>query len=158
MVPALPAAFVLAGIRLFTGVLWLANLSWKLPPSFGRDDPKGLLYNFRRAEQDAVFGFLRSFMRDVVIPHFTAWGAVVFTVELAAGALLTLGLLTRLGGLIGTVQAVIITLLVVQAPNEWFWTYAMLILLNAVCLLTVTDERLSLRPALQRFRARGEPA
>jgi hypothetical protein len=50
-----------------------------------------------------------------------------------------------------------ITLLVVDAPNEWFWTYAMLILVNLVCLLTVTDERLSARPALERLRLRGRP-
>jgi thiosulfate dehydrogenase [quinone] large subunit len=139
-------------------VLWLANLSWKLPPGFGRDDPEGLLYNFRRAEEHAVFGFLQTFMREVVIPHFTLWGAIVFTIELVAGALLTLGVFTRLGALVGTVQAVMITLLVVDAPNEWFWTYAMLILVNLVCLLTVTDERLSVRPALERRRVRGRPA
>jgi thiosulfate dehydrogenase [quinone] large subunit len=138
-------------------VLWLANLSWKLPPGFGRDDPEGLLYNFRRAEEHAVFGFLQTFMREVVIPHFTLWGAIVFTIELVAGALLTLGVFTRLGALVGTVQAVMITLLVVDAPNEWFWTYAMLILVNLVCLLTVTDERLSARPALERLRLRGRP-
>jgi len=132
-------------LRLFAGILWLANLGWKLPPDFGKDDPEGLLYNFQRAEQHAVFGFLQTFMRDVVIPHFTLFGAIVFTVELVAGALLTLGLLARLGGLIGTVQAVIITLLVVRAPHEWFWTYAMLTLLNAICLLAVTDDRLTVR-------------
>jgi uncharacterized membrane protein YphA (DoxX/SURF4 family) len=113
-----------------------------------------LLYDFRRAEHHAVFGFLQTFMRETVIPHFTTWAALVFAVELIAGALLTLGVWTRAGALVGTVQSILITLLIVRAPNEWFWTYATLILLNVICLVAITDERLSLEPALRRFRAR----
>lgn len=145
-------AYALAGLRIFTGVLWLANLAWKLPPDFGKDDPEGLLYSFELAGGDAVLGFLRDLMSDVVIPNFTAFASLVFAVELVAGVLLTAGVLTRIGALIGTVQAIVITLLVVQAPSEWFWTYAMLIVLNLVCLVADTDERLSLRPALRRLR------
>jgi uncharacterized membrane protein YphA (DoxX/SURF4 family) len=145
-------AYALAGLRIFTGVLWLANLAWKLPPDFGKDDPEGLLYSFELAGGDAVLGFLRDLMSDVVIPNFTVFASLVFAVELVAGVLLTAGVLTRIGALIGTVQAIVITLLVVQAPSEWFWTYAMLIVLNLVCLVADTDERLSLRPALRRLR------
>jgi uncharacterized membrane protein YphA (DoxX/SURF4 family) len=145
-------AYALAGLRIFTGILWLANLAWKLPPDFGKDDPEGLLYSFRLAEEDAVLGFLRSFMADVVIPEFTLFAVLVFAVELVAGLLLVTGVAARVGALIGTVQAIVITLLVASAPSEWFWTYAMLIALNLVCLAADTDERLSLRPALQRLR------
>lgn len=147
-------AFALAGLRIFTGLLWLVNLSWKLPPDFGRDDPEGLLYSFRLAEQDAVFGFLRELMENAVIPHFTVFAALVFAVELIAGLLLTAGVWTRIGALVGSGQAVIITLLVVRAPEEWAWTYLMLILLNVVCLVAVTDGRLSARPLLRRLPSR----
>ena len=51
--------YAIAGLRILPGVLWLANLSWKLPPDFGKNDPEGLLYNFRRAEDYAVIGPLR---------------------------------------------------------------------------------------------------
>jgi uncharacterized membrane protein YphA (DoxX/SURF4 family) len=145
-------AYALAGLRIFTGILWLANLAWKLPPDFGKDDPEGLLYSFRLAEEDAVLGFLRSFVADVVIPEFTLFAALVFAVELVAGLLLLTGVAARVGALLGTVQAIVITLLVARAPSEWFWTYAMLIALNLVCLAADTDERLSLRPALQRLQ------
>jgi thiosulfate dehydrogenase (quinone) large subunit len=144
------AVWALVGLRLVMGVLWLENLSWKLPPDFGRHDPKGLLYSFRQAEKHAVLPFLRSLMDDVVIPHFTLFGWLVFLVELTAGVLLTLGLFTRVGALVGTVEALIITLLVVNAPNEWFWTYAMFIAINLVLLLTPAAERLSLDAWLSR--------
>jgi uncharacterized membrane protein YphA (DoxX/SURF4 family) len=66
--------------------------------------------------------------------------------------LLTLGVFTRVGALVGTGQAIVITVLVVRAPNEWVWTYLMLILLNLVCLLVPTSERLSAGPYLRRLR------
>jgi thiosulfate dehydrogenase (quinone) large subunit len=142
--PGVDAVWALVGLRIFMGVLWLENLTWKFPPEFGRDNPKGLLYSFRQAEDHAVLGFLRSFVHDVVIPHFTLFGWLVFLVELTAGALLTLGLFTRLGALVGSVEVLIITLLVVQAPNEWFWTYAMFFAINLVLLLTpAAADRLS---------------
>jgi len=148
------AVWALVGLRLVMGVLWLANLAWKPPPDFGRDDPEGLLYNFRLAEEHAVLPFLRSFVEDVVIPHFTLFGWLVFLVELTAGVLLTLGLFTRVGALVGTVEALIITLLVVRAPNEWFWTYVMFIAINLVLMLTPAAERLSVDAWLSRRRER----
>ena len=136
-------AWTLAGLRILAGVIWLANLTWKLPPNFGKDDPEGLLYSFNRAEQYAVVEPLRNLMHDVVIPHFTLFGWLVFGVELVAGVLLTLGFMTRLGGLIGTVQAIVIMALIVQAPNEWLWTYVMLVILNSLSLYAPTNARLS---------------
>ena len=141
-------AWTLAGLRLLAGIIWLANLTWKLPPNFGRDDPEGLLYSFRRAEQYAVVGPLRDLVHNLVIPHFTVFGWLVFGVELAAGVFLTLGFMTRLGGLIGTTQAIVIMALVVRAPHEWVWTYVMLVTLNALSLFAPTNARLS----LDRFR------
>ena len=141
-------ALTLAGLRILAGVIWLANLSWKLPPDFGKNDPEGLLYSFQRAEQYAIAGPLRDLMHDVVIPHFTLFGWLVFGIELAAGVFLTLGFMTRLGGLLGTTQAIVITALVVRAPDEWFWTYVMLVVLNSLSLYAPTSARLS----IDRFR------
>ena len=152
--PGLDAVWALVGLRIFMGILWLENLTWKFPPDFGRHDPKGLLYSFRQAEDHAVLSFLRSFVHDVVIPHFTLFGWLVFLVELTAGVLLTLGLFTRIGALVGSVQALIITLLAVRAPHEWFWAYAMLITINLVLMLTPAAERLSVDAWLSRRRER----
>lgn len=137
-------ALALALLRIVAGIIWLVNLGWKLPPDFGRDEPRGLLYSFRQAEQWAVAEPLRQLMGDVVIPHFTVFGWLVFGVELAAGVLLTLGLWTRLGGLLGTAQSIAIMALIVGAPNEWFWGYAMFVILNALSLFAPTSAVLSL--------------
>lgn len=143
---------VLAGARILLGVLWLANLTWKLPPDFGRDDPEGLLYNFELAAAHAVVAPLRTLAEDVLIPHFTLFGWIVFLVELAVGLSLLLGLWTRIGALLGVVQSIAITLLVVRAPDEWVWTYVLLVAMSLVVALTPSGERLSLDARLRRAR------
>jgi len=141
---AVRVLYALAGLRILLGVLWLANLSWKLPPDFGKNDPEGLLYNFQRAEKYAVIGPLQDISREVIIPHFTLFGWLVFLAELTAGTLLLLGLWTRIGALIGLVQSIAITLLVVRAPGEWVWTYVMFVDIGLVVLVTPSGSRLSL--------------
>lgn len=141
---------VLAGARIVLGVLWLANLLWKLPPDFGKDEPEGLLYNFELAADHALGAPLRWLASDVFIPHFTLFGWLLFLVELAIGLSLLLGLWTRLGALLGVVQAVVITLLVVRAPDEWVWTYVLLVVLSLVVALTPSGARLSLDRRLDR--------
>ncbi|MDX6628678.1 MAG: hypothetical protein QOH00_924 [Gaiellales bacterium] len=136
-------ALALAGLRVFVGIVWIANLSWKLPPDFGRHDARGLLYSFELAHRWAVVGPLRHLVGSVVIPHFTLFGWLVFGIELIAGVLLLLGLMTRLGALLGTAESVAILLLVGRAPSEWFWGYAMFVLLNVLPLLAPADTRLS---------------
>ena len=143
---------VLAGARILLGVLWLANLTWKLPPDFGRDDPEGLLYNFELASAHAVVAPLRTLAEDVLIPHFTLFGWIVFLAELAVGLSLLLGLWTRIGALLGVVQSIAITLLVVRAPDEWVWTYVLLVAMSLVVALTPSGERLSLDARLRRAR------
>ncbi len=147
---AVRVLYALAGLRILLGVLWLANLSWKLPPDFGKNDPEGLLYNFQLAEQYAVFGPLQDLTRELVIPHFTLFGWLVFLAELAAGTLLLLGLWTRVGALIGLLQSIVITMLVVQAPSEWVWTYVMFVAIGLVVLVTPSGSRLSLDERLGR--------
>ena len=143
-------ALALAGLRIFVGIVWIANLSWKLPPDFGRHDARGLLYSFKLARRWAVVGPLRHFVGSVVIPHFTLFGWLVFGIELVAGVLLLLGLMTRLGALLGTAEAIVILLLVGRAPTEWSWGYAMFVLLNALPLLVPSGARLSVDHALGR--------
>jgi uncharacterized membrane protein YphA (DoxX/SURF4 family) len=141
---------VFAELRIFVGLVWIANLSWKLPPDLGRRNARGLLYSLKRARRWAVVGPLRHFVGSVVIPHFTLFGSLIFLVELTAGVLLTLGVMTRLGAIVGTLQSITITLLVGRAPDEWLFGYAMFIILNALPLVVPADLRVSVARARRR--------
>lgn len=134
----------LAGLRVLMGVLWLANLAWKLPPDFGRHDARGLLYSFHQAQHHALSEPLRRFVAHVVIPHFTLFGWEVFAVEAVAGVLLLLGWHTRLGAVVGLVQAISITVLTVRAPNQWAWGFALFVAVSLVLVLAPGNARWSL--------------
>jgi thiosulfate dehydrogenase (quinone) large subunit len=133
-----------AGLRILMGVLWLANLSWKLPPDFGRNDPRGLMYSFHQAERYAVGGPLQRFMAHVVIPHFTIFGWQVFLVEAVAGVLLLLGWHTRIGAVVGLFQAIAITVLTARAPHQWFWGFVLFVAVSLLLAVVPANRHLSL--------------
>ena len=56
------------------------------------------------------------------------------------------------GALLGVVQSIAITLLVVRAPDEWVWTYVLFVAMSLVVALTPSGERLSLDARLRRTR------
>jgi len=126
------------------GVLWLSNLTWKLPPDFGRHDPRGLLYSFHQAEHHAIGEPLRRFMTHVVIPHFTFFGWEVFAVEAVAGVLLLLGWHTRVGAVVGLAQAIAITVLTVRVPDQWAWGYGLFVAVSLALVVAPGNARWSL--------------
>jgi uncharacterized membrane protein YphA (DoxX/SURF4 family) len=138
------SALALAGLRVLMGALWLANLSWKLPPDFGRHDPRGLLYSFHQAEHHALSEPLRRFVAHVVIPHFTLFGWEVFAVEAVAGVLLLLGWRTRAGAVLGLVQSIAITVLTVRAPHQWAWGFALFVAVSLALVVAPGNARWSL--------------
>jgi hypothetical protein len=140
----------LAGVRIFMGVFWLVNLLWKLPTDFGKGDYWGLPRTFELARTHAFSPPLRRLADDVLIPHMTVFGWVIFLMGLFTGLSLVLGLLTRVGAALGLLQAIAITLLVANAPGEWLYGYLMLILLSALMLLLPVSRRLSIDDALGR--------
>jgi hypothetical protein len=140
----------LAGVRAFMGALWLVNLLWKLPTGFGKGDYWGLPRTLEIAHAHAFTPPLRSLVGSVFIPHTTAVGWIVFVVQLLTGLSLLFGLVTRVGALLGLVQAIAITLLVANAPGEWLYGYLMFILLSSLLLLLPVSRRMSLDDALGR--------
>jgi uncharacterized membrane protein YphA (DoxX/SURF4 family) len=140
----------LAGVRAFMGVFWLVNLLWRLPTDFGEGEYWGLPRTLDIAQHHAFTPPLRSLVDDVLIPHTSVLGWVLFIAGLLTGLSLVLGFMTRLGAALGLVQAISITLLVANAPGEWLYGYLMLILLSALLLLLPVSRRMSLDDALGR--------
>ncbi|HET7037437.1 MAG TPA: hypothetical protein VFI42_17260 [Thermomicrobiaceae bacterium] len=157
---ALPswAYWALAVVRVGVGLYWLWEQHWKLPPSFGRDQPRGLLYALRQAAEHPTFGFIGTIVRKVAIPHFTLFGWLLFLLEVAIGISLVFGLLKRAGAVLGTLHAGDLLLAMAGTP-EGPAIYLAILAANAFVLLTPSDRRLSLdrrvlaprlRPAAER--------
>ena len=126
----------MAVIRIGVGLMWLSNINWKTPPNFGSDSGRGLYGFTKDAVTHPVFPPYSWVVEHVVLPNFHAFGWMVLLVESALAAFLLLGLGTRLWGVVGALQALAIGLSVALAPNEWPWSYVLMIMANLALVAT----------------------
>jgi uncharacterized membrane protein YphA (DoxX/SURF4 family) len=67
-----------------------------------------------------------------VVPNIAVFGPLIYLIEVAIGISLMLGLLSRLGALMGALMAINLWLGLYSAPNEWPWTYFFLIVIQTL--------------------------
>jgi len=131
-------AIVLAGLRVLVGLLWLYNVAWKRPPTFGKSAGNGLYGFSRDAVENPVFPPYSWVVENVVLPNFTVFGWTVLVIESLLAVLLLTGTLVRLAALVGVGQSLAIGLSVAQTPGEWPWSYWMMIGIHLVLLFTAS--------------------
>ncbi len=133
----------LAVLRIGVGAYWLYEQHWKLPPDFGLDAPRGLMFAFQESAAHPTVHLYGDFIQRVVIPHFHVFGWLLLLTEACIGLSLFLGAWTKVGALGGVLQAV--NLLVAQASTpEGPWIYFGILAANLCVLALPTERSLSL--------------
>ena len=131
---------VLALARGALGVIWFTETLWKLPwknygcPADFTLARSGLCDWIGREIANPPFGLYHSFLVNVIGPNIRFVGLGVWLAETAVALLLLLGLFTRLGGLLGTLQALNLAIGLWNVPGEWHSAYVMLVALNLIFL------------------------
>lgn len=143
------SALVLGAVRISLGVLWLTNAGWKTPPDFGQERGRGLFAFASDAVDHPVFPPWSWFAREVILPNFRLFGWSVLIVEACLGAFLLFGLGTRFWALVGVTQSTAIGLSVLQTPNEWPWSYYLMVLAHLAVLATAAGRTLGLDGVLR---------
>ena len=134
------AAF--AAARIAVGLYWLYEQHWKLPPDFGLHDARGLMFAFQQSIHYPTVDLYRTFLQDVVVTHFHLFAWLLGLTEVAIGLSLVLGLFTRVGALLGVLQAV--NLLIAQGRTpEGPWIYVAIVAANLFVLFTPSNRRVS---------------
>ncbi|MEO8563763.1 MAG: hypothetical protein ABI601_16920 [bacterium] len=129
-------------LRIAVGAYWLFEQHWKLPPDFGLHEPRGLMFAFRESAAYPTIHLYGAFIQDVVIPHFHLFGWLLLLTEMVIGLSLLLGAWTKIGALLGVLQAV--NLLVAQASTpEGPWIYAAILAVNLLVLVAPSGRALS---------------
>jgi hypothetical protein len=171
------------------GYLFFAELWWKAPPDFGCNadfSNRGLCYwvgreaeladepPFTRFNANIVgsrpgpevglpVGFAKSlngaFVENVVQPNIRYMGWVLWGTEAFAFLSLCLGLFSRLGALAALGVSTHLMLGLGGAPNEWEWSYQLMMLLS-IAMLGIAPGRYFgldrlLRPRLWALGERG---
>src|SRR5262249_33722593 len=65
-------------VRVLIGCMWFQGMLWKLPLPVS----DGLQYWTDQETTSAAFEFHRAFIKDVVLPHMSVFGPIVFLGEL----------------------------------------------------------------------------
>jgi len=135
-------AVAFAVARIAVGSYWLYEQHWKLPPDFGRHDPRGLMFAFQQSIKYPTVGLYRAFLQDVVVPHFYLFGWLLGITEVTIGASLVFGAFTRAGALLGVLQS--LNLLIAQGRTpEGPRIYLAILAANLFVLLTPSNRRFS---------------
>jgi len=114
-----------AVLRVSLGLLWLHNVSWKVPPHFGNE--KGGLFHWAALAVDhPVFAPYSWVVEHAVLPNIEMFGWSVLAAESALAVLLLTGAWVRLIALVGIAQSIAIGLSVAYAPGEWPWAYVLM--------------------------------
>ena len=146
---------ILGLVRIAIGYLWFTQARWKMPPDFGCGPERtgGLCDWVGREVESPRFVWYRRFLVGFVQPNLDTLGWFVYLGELVTAILLIAGLLTRLGGILGFVQGLNLLIGLWAVPHEWFWTYAMLALINLTLALTAAGRWLGADALLHRRAA-----
>lgn len=132
---------VLSGNRSLIGLLWLASLRWKLPPTFAAPEGHRSLLEWMNLQvAHPTLGLYANFVANVVIPNFTLFAWLTFLIELAVGLSLTLGLFSRVGAALGLLWSFNLAIGLISVPGEWPWSYLMLIMWHALFLVSVDKQ------------------
>ena len=144
-------------VRVLVGGMWWVNTLWKLP-LFSEDS--GLHYWVDQEKTNAAFGWLRSFVGNVLLqtPVFIALDFVTFFLELAFAVSLILGLGVRVMGAIGVVFCAQLWLGLYRNDTEWPWTYVFLMMLMGLFAVHAYGRSLGLDAGLRRRAAYGNGA
>jgi hypothetical protein len=133
-------------VRVLIGCLWFQGMLWKLPLPVS----DGLQYWTEQETTHAAFAFHRTFMKDVVLPHMSVFGPIVFLAELVFAGSMILGLAVRFVGVLGAVYTLQLWLGLYGSPSEWPWTYMCLAMLMLLFVLDAAGRSLGLDAWLRR--------
>ena len=115
--------------RITVGLLWLANLHWKVPNDFGETSGGGLYKYSASVTRHSPFAPFTWITEEIILPNFQFFGWLTLIIETVLAALLLIGYRTKLVALAGAAMSVPIMLSVLyyDRADEWSWSYLLMI-------------------------------
>lgn len=119
----------LGGARIAVGLMWLANVHWKVPNDFGEASGGGLYKYSESVTRNSPFAPFTWVTEEIVLPNFQFFGWFTLITETLLAALLIVGYRTKLVALAGAAMSVPIMLSVLyyDRADEWSWAYILMI-------------------------------
>ncbi len=147
-VDALVTRYAPIVVRWMAGLLWLSNVSWKVPTAFGESGDRcgGLCGYVNDGIDHPVFPGSGALFENLVEPNLAAFGWLTLFVEGSLAAMLLAGVFVRFAGVLGIAQSLGIMASVANTDGEWYWSYLLMAGLHvAVLVIAPTARPLTLR-------------
>ena len=146
------SGFVIGGVRILAGLLWLANIHWKVPGDFGENNGGGLYKYSASTLRHATFGPFKWLTEHLILPNFTFFGWFTLISEISLALLLLAGYRTKLVALAGAAMSVpiLLSVLYYDKTYEWSWSYLLMIGLHLLLYATNAGTHLGLDGVLSR--------
>lgn len=128
-------------LRWIAGLLWLSNVSWKIPPDFGRSGEEcgGLCRYVEEGVTNPVLPGSSWLFEKVLTPNLFLVGWTTVLLETLLAALFISGRHLRVAAVLGVVQSLGIGLAVANADDEWYWSYGLMAALHLAVLATASQ-------------------
>jgi len=111
-------------VRGVVGLMWWQQSLWKVPPYF-----EGLRHWTEEMVKNTAFPIQARLIEGIVLPNFVPFGYLIYSIEVAIGISLILGLFVRASATVGALLILNIYFGLYRSEAEWPWTYAFLVLL-----------------------------
>jgi uncharacterized membrane protein YphA (DoxX/SURF4 family) len=111
-------------VRGVVGLMWWQQSLWKVPPDF-----EGLRHWTEEMVKNAAFPIQARLIESIVLPNFAPFGYLIYSIEVAVGISLILGLFVRASATVGALLILNIYFGLYRSQTEWPWTYVFLVLL-----------------------------
>jgi thiosulfate dehydrogenase (quinone) large subunit len=138
--------------RIMLGLLWLANIHWKVPGDFGETNGGGLYKYSASVSRNSTFAPFTWVTEKFVLPNFTFFGWFTLLTEITLALLLLVGYRTKLVALAGAAMSVPIMLSVLyyDRADEWSWSYLLMIAAHLLVYASDAGSHLGLDGVLRR--------
>ena len=151
------SSIIICVSRISLGLLWIENSGWKsISDNFGKKNNSGLYYYTKFCSTKPVLGFMKPLVDNIILPNFTFFGWMSLITEATLGAFILFGLYTRFFSLLGAFMSITIALTVLNAPNEWPWSYYLLLMANLLMFASCAGRHGGLDVVLRKFWINGK--
>lgn len=142
---------VIGGVRILVGLMWLANIHWKVPSAFGEDTGGGLYKYSLSVTRNSPFAPFTWLNEEIILPNFQFFGWFTLVSEIAIALLLIVGYKTKLTALAGFGLSVPIFLSVIyyDRADEWSWAYFMMMGLHLILYATDSGKHIGVDGVLE---------
>lgn len=143
---------ILGAARILVGLMWLANLHWKVPPGFGESSGGGLYKYSASVTRHSPFAPFTWLTEELILPNFALFGWVTVIAETIIAVLLIVGYRTKLAALAGAAMTVPILLSVIyyDRADEWSWAYFLMFAAHLLVYASDAGAHLGLDGVLRR--------